>query len=75
MDPDQDALQYRWFQYREAGSYKGTLTIDHPEAKKVSFTAPAVEKVETLHIILEVTDQGTPSLTRYKRVIVNILSS
>ncbi len=26
----------------------------------------------TMHIILAVTDHGTPRLTRYKRVIVNV---
>ena len=27
-----------------------------------------------MHIILEVTDSGTPSLTRYARVVVNVTS-
>jgi hypothetical protein len=27
----------------------------------------------TLHIILAVTDNGTPRLTRYRRVIVNVV--
>jgi hypothetical protein len=35
-------------------------------------TAPKVDKPETLHFILQVTDKGTPSLTRYKRVIVTV---
>jgi len=28
--------------------------------------------VETMHIILRVTDKGTPPLSRYKRIIVTI---
>ena len=28
---------------------------------------------ETMHIILAVTDQGTPPLTRYQRVIVTVV--
>ena len=37
------------------------------------FTAPEVNKEETVHFILKVTDRGEPQLSRYKRVIVNIL--
>ena len=35
--------------------------------------APEVEKKETIHIILKVTDKGTPALSRYKRIIVTVL--
>jgi hypothetical protein len=31
-----------------------------------------VQRRETAHFILELTDKGTPALTRYRRVIVNI---
>ena len=37
-------------------------------------TAPMVDKKETLHIILKITDKGTPSLTRYKRMIVTVVT-
>lgn len=39
---------------------------------EVSFTAPKVDKEETIHVILEVTDNGIPSLTSYKRFIVTV---
>lgn len=72
-DPDGDALGYRWWQYEEVDSYKGKLTIQNPDRKKASFTVPKDAKTgETLHLILEVTDAGTPSLTRYQRVIATI---
>ena len=35
--------------------------------------APEVEKKETSHFILKVTDKGEPQLSRYKRIIVKIL--
>lgn len=38
----------------------------------VHFTAPVVDKEETAHFILKVTDKGEPRLSRYKRVIVTI---
>lgn len=74
-DPDGDALSYYWLQYREAGSYVGNISF-RPHASnmyRVPFTAPKVDKPETVHFILKVTDKGTPRLTRYKRVIVQIM--
>jgi hypothetical protein len=41
-------------------------------ATTASATAPKVEKPETLHFILRVTDKGRPSLSRYKRIIVTV---
>ena len=37
-----------------------------------ALTAPKVEKPETLHFILRVTDKGRPPLSRYERVIVTV---
>ncbi len=73
-DPDGDNLSYLWFHYPEAGTYKKLIKIDSAEnARGVSVIAPIVEKKETEHFILKVTDKGNPSLTRYKRVIVRII--
>jgi hypothetical protein len=73
-DPDGDNLSYLWFNYPEAGSYKILIKIDSAEnARWVFVIAPEVEKTETAHFILRVTDKGMPRLSRYKRVIVNIL--
>ncbi len=73
-DPDGDNLSYLWFNYPEAGSYKELIKINSAEnARGVWIIAPEVEKNETAHFILKVTDKGQPQLTRYKRVIVNII--
>ena len=73
-DPDGDNLSYLWFNYREAGSYKKLIKISSAEnTRSVYVIAPEVEKSETAHFILRVTDKGKPPLSRYKRVIVNIL--
>ena len=72
-DPDGDELEYRWWQYREAGSYNGTIDIRDAGKQDASFTVPSdAGKGKTIHIICEVTDAGTPPLTRYKRVVVEI---
>jgi hypothetical protein len=71
-DPDGDNLSYLWFHYPEAGSYKALIEIDSAEnARGIYVRAPEVEKNETAHFILKVTDKGKPQLSRYKRVIVH----
>ncbi|HEV2483220.1 MAG TPA: nucleoside hydrolase-like domain-containing protein, partial [Puia sp.] len=74
-DPDGDSMSYLWFQYPEAGTYKGIVSF-RPYASNLydlPVTAPVVDSVQTIHFILAVTDKGTPPLTRYKRVIVTVL--
>ncbi len=73
-DPDGDNLSYLWFHYPEVGSFKKEIKINSAENLcRVHVIAPIVEKNETAHFILKVTDKGMPQLTRYKRVIVNVL--
>ncbi|EXJ75326.1 uncharacterized protein A1O5_02022 [Cladophialophora psammophila CBS 110553] len=50
-----------------------TITLPSPETSGVNIvTGKALEKGMVLHFILQVTDDGTPSLTAYKRVVVQI---
>ncbi|HLI92579.1 MAG TPA: nucleoside hydrolase-like domain-containing protein [Puia sp.] len=74
-DPDGDSMSYLWFQYPEAGTYKGRVSFAPYAANlyDVPVTAPVVDSPATIHFILKVTDKGTPALTRYKRVIVTVL--
>ncbi|MDW3647338.1 MAG: DUF1593 domain-containing protein [Bacteroidia bacterium] len=71
-DPDGDNLSFLWFHYPEAGSYKREIKMGAENVHGVHVTAPKVEKEETAHFILKVSDKGSPSITRYKRVIVTI---
>ncbi len=72
-DPDGDSISYLWFHYPEAGTYKQPITTGGAEnADRFHVTAPKVEKPETLHFILRVTDKGSPALSRYRRVIVTV---
>jgi hypothetical protein len=75
MDPDGDSMSYWWFQYREAGTYKGNVSFRpySPNLYDLPVTAPVVDSPKTIHFILRVTDKGTPALTRYKRVIVTVV--
>ena len=72
-DPDGDSLSFLWFQYPEAGSYKGQVKFVGAEnMDNVALLAPIVDKPETVHFILRVADKGSPPIARYKRVIVNV---
>jgi len=72
-DPDGDELTYQWWQYQEAGTYYGTIDIENAGKQDASFIVPIDGgKGKTIHLICEVTDNGTPQLTRYQRVVVKI---
>ncbi len=82
-DPDGDALSFQWFYYHEAGTFPvhdarsgQPLTIknfDQPEAWFTVTTRGVMPPgTGSMHVILAVTDHGTPRLTRYQRVIVEV---
>lgn len=72
-DPDGDELSFKWWQYKEAGSYDGLVKLQSPNTNIVSFAAPKVSKPETIHLILEVLDNGSPALKAYQRIIINVV--
>lgn len=72
-DPDGDKLAYKWWQYTDADSCEGKVKIQNAGKAQASFVVPKdAAKGDTIHAICEVTDNGTPPLTRYGRVIVNV---
>ena len=87
-DPDKgQRLSFRWFHYREAGASLGSALTDveiegadNPRAmvaaeepcRPPSPNAPLHCRAGVAHVILEVTDNGTPRLTSYRRVIVRV---
>lgn len=71
-DPDGDELTYQWWQYKEAGTYSGTVTILDAKSAEAYFQAPMVTEPRDIHLILEVCDNGSPVLKSYRRVIVTV---
>src|SRR5262249_49086384 len=67
-DPDGDRLSYEWMYYPEAGTYRGPLEVHGAATPVGRLKAPRVEGAKEAHIILKVRDDGTPPLTRYRRV-------
>ena len=70
-DPDNNALSYRWFVYREPGTYEGEVKIENADKIEAKISLPADAKEKSIHVILEVSDDGSPKLTRYRRAILS----
>ncbi|MCA9187109.1 MAG: DUF1593 domain-containing protein [Planctomycetales bacterium] len=72
-DPDGDPLNFEWSYYPEAGTYRGPFPpLDNTTSPATSFIAPQVEDTKTIHLLLTLTDTGSPPLTRYRRVMVTV---
>jgi hypothetical protein len=86
-DPDGQRLHYHWFHYAEAGAMDGALadvSISGADTAHATVTATAVCRpywlpglvpcpaTSTAHIILAVTDEGSPPLTSYRRMILEV---
>lgn len=71
-DPEGQALSYRWEVYPEGGSYTGFARINNAGEQQATLELPDTPATGTLHVILSVTDNGTPALTRYQRVLLEV---
>ncbi len=65
-------VQTGWSQFKEAGTYDGWVKLNHGR-DNVSFVAPMVSEAKTIHLLMEATDQGSPALTSFARVVVTVL--
>jgi hypothetical protein len=70
-DPDGDALAYRWWLYEEPSRY-GPLEIQGASGPVAIISVPEDASGRTLHVVLEVTDDGLPALTSYRRVLIKV---
>jgi len=87
FDPDGQAIHFHWFNYAEAGSAEGhpaAVTLTGAVTPRLVVNADAAcrpmwlplipcQGAGTAHIILAVTDDGSPRLTSYRRVILHVL--
>ncbi|MFN3648592.1 MAG: DUF1593 domain-containing protein [Armatimonadota bacterium] len=71
-DPDGNQLRAAWLVYPEAGSYRGEVPLTQTEGERTAFTAPKVERPETIHVILQLQDDGAPRLYSYRRAVVTV---
>ncbi len=72
-DRDGDAVTVGWWQYREAGTYPGTVDLRTNGIGSTRFRVPDdAQPGQTIHLIMEAADDGTPALTHYQRVVVTV---
>jgi hypothetical protein len=69
-DPDRNSLSYSWSFYKEPSSYAGSVTLQNNLSPSVQVAIPADAAGKTIHIILELHDDGTPNLYACRRVII-----
>jgi hypothetical protein len=89
-DPDGQSLRYEWFHYPEAGFVPGqglaAVAITRGDTTRATVTATDACRPQWMprrtgcadgvaHIILAVTDNGSPALTSYRRVILKVRRS
>jgi hypothetical protein len=70
-DPDGDKMYYWWWHYPDPSGMKEHIKIVHETSDNAWFTVPENSKND-IHIILEVSDDGSPQLKSYKRLIFKI---
>jgi hypothetical protein len=71
-DPDGDDLSFTWRLYGEASNYDGAVEMSEGKPRDCNLAFPDPEKTGTVHVVLEVRDDGEPSLTSYRRAIVTV---
>ncbi len=79
-DPDGDSLTYNWYVYTDASVYSGAnlayVDVWDADAATTAFTVPAdAVEGDYFNLVLEVTDNGEPALTRYAQVIVTVAAA
>ncbi len=71
-DPDEDSLSYSWWFYADPSSFSGSVSIQNGSSASATVQVPSNAGGKNLHIVLELQDSGSPKLTAYRRVIINV---
>jgi sialidase-1 len=69
-DPDGHDLAFRWYVYHEASTYRTEVMLENADKSNAVLRVPKDAGGKTIHVILEVTDCGSPCLAAYRRVVV-----
>ncbi len=72
-DPDGDKLSYKWWIYKDPGTYRGSVAIENAKSAEATIRIPPDAAGSTIHVILTLTDTGTPPLSSYRRVVLQVL--
>ena len=71
-DPDKDKVAIKWWQF-QVGTYPGKITISNADSPQLKLLIPKDAVAgQTIHVVLEANDNGSPALTAYQRVIITV---
>jgi hypothetical protein len=71
-DPDGNKLSTKWWQFM-VGTYPNKVDISSANTAQTKVVIPKDAVAgQTIHLILEATDDGTPALTSYQRMIITV---
>ncbi|MBP8156269.1 MAG: DUF1593 domain-containing protein [Leadbetterella sp.] len=71
-DPDNQKVSVKWIQM-PAGTYTNRVEILNHETLQAEVLVPKDAMAgQTVHIVLEATDTGSPALTQYQRIVLEI---
>jgi hypothetical protein len=74
-DPDGDTVSVKWWHFR-TGTYPVEVAVQKPNSAATEFVVPAdALSGQTIHLILEATDNSAMPLTRYQRVVITVRGS
>lgn len=71
-DHDGHPLNFEWFTYPEAGTYRGEVALETNRPTSVRVPVPADAAGRTIHVVVAVTDRGEPPLTHYRRAVMEV---
>jgi hypothetical protein len=73
IDPDKNKVALTFWQYSEVSTFKEKAIITPMNNTNAGIEIPKSAKTgDTIHIIVEGKDDGVPSLTRYRRVVLRV---
>jgi hypothetical protein len=70
-DSDSEKIGYRWFIYLEPSDLADDVVLASMEGVVTSFTMPRND-MAAVHVVLQVSDNGSPPLSVFRRVVVSI---
>ncbi|WP_222435430.1 DUF1593 domain-containing protein [Allorhodopirellula solitaria] len=69
-DPDGDRLTFRWWVSPASGTLNQDVPISNSQSAIATVEIPSGSAGKTIHVICEVTDDGTHNLSAYRRIIL-----
>ncbi|MDB5437855.1 MAG: hypothetical protein JWM33_282 [Caulobacteraceae bacterium] len=72
-DPDKNTVALSWYRFEGNGTYAGAIALDKSDGPATSFRVPDDAKSgDTIHIIVQATDNGMIPLSRFARTVVTV---